>query len=273
MLDLISTVKSSLARCSFSMTIMDHNSAAPLQMSAEDHVRHVTFPLRLMRSHGQLSRSWNEALTSGFVNLEEPVNDYVVLIQADAKLQPGWWNFIQPRMEDADMGCDFLQMGRGDEFMVFTPTAVKRVGLFDETYTGIQYHEFDYFSRARACITERSCLHDHHGVGYSHMHRPWVNDWRTITNYETLAGSVDEAVSNVLDQEVPNGGFGFGEHKTLPVEDHSFARYKAKFPSEKDWMRSKDGEEKRIPKCCSGQSKLYTPFEYDVDTKAYSPCH
>jgi hypothetical protein len=43
---------------------------------------------------------------------------------------------------------DFFTWGRGDAFCSYLPTAVKKVGLWDERFCNIGYHEADYFLRA-----------------------------------------------------------------------------------------------------------------------------
>ena len=74
-------------------------------------------------------------------------------------------------------GCDFLQVGRGDELMVYTPDAVKTIGLWDERYTGIVIQEGDYFTRARLCLPARACIHDE----IHHRFLNTVEGWPTMT--------------------------------------------------------------------------------------------
>ena len=80
-------------RADYQLNIMDHNTESPLEapQGLVDLSRVSIWPgLRTMDSHGQLARSWNEGLTVGFKNLSAPAHDFVVLMQADAALKPGW---------------------------------------------------------------------------------------------------------------------------------------------------------------------------------------
>lgn len=271
---MVSTVKSSLSGCSYDMYVMDHNFDDPLDMSTSSNVHYYKF-MRSMHTYGQLARSWNEAITLGFGSLDEPEHDYVVLLQGDTALKPTWWATVQPYMNLAydpnnhpevkandvpngiDGGCHFLQFGRGDEFLVLTPTAVKNVGLFDERFSGIVFHEFDYFQRARACMPGGTCVHDVHGQDMNRLYRPVEGEEK-----------FEEIQNNVLEL-VPNGHERGGAERKAADVAHTggLELLTRKFPDQdpkRPWTTGK---------CCStGQPRLYTPFEFAVDQYAYADC-
>lgn len=253
------------------MYIMDHNIDNPLQLSTRDHVRHFKF-MRSMHGHGQLPRSWNEALSLGFGDLDEPEHDYVVLLQGDVALQPTWWTTIQPYMSldynpnspigldvpnGIDGGCHFTQFGRGDELLVFTPTAVKNIGMFDERYTGIVWHEFDYFQRARNCMPKGTCLHDHHGMGMRRVYRPVEGEEKFM--------EIQDAVLRLVE----NGNDRGGAERLSAGDAPGYSYLMHKFPGSKhSWVTGETPG-----KCCStGQAKMYTPFENAVNQHAYDDC-
>ena len=49
---------------------------------------------------------------------------------------------------------------------MYTPEAIRRVGLYDERFVGICHHEGDYLLRASLALREAACIHDifHHRV-------------------------------------------------------------------------------------------------------------
>jgi len=94
-------------------------------------------------STGHLARNWNQALLHGFKNLSCPDYDRIICLQADAIMRPSWYSAIHA----LDPRIHFMSLGRGDEFQMFTPEGVRKVGLYDERFCNIGYHEADYFLR------------------------------------------------------------------------------------------------------------------------------
>ena len=54
----------------------------------------------------------------------------------------------------------FIQFGRGCGFMSFKPEAIKKIGLWDERFCNIGFHEADYFLRAFLFNNESTTLND-----------------------------------------------------------------------------------------------------------------
>ena len=48
----------------------------------------------------------------------------------------------------------------GDNLVSYTAEAVKKIGIWDENFTGIQYKEADYWIRALIFNKEKSCIND-----------------------------------------------------------------------------------------------------------------
>jgi hypothetical protein len=93
----------------------------------------------------------------GFDSLVEPKLDVVVTVQADSTLCPGWWAAVSAALLS---GCKLVQAGVGDQLIVYTPEAIRRVGLYDERFVGICHHEGDFFLRASLALREAACIHD-----------------------------------------------------------------------------------------------------------------
>jgi len=108
-------------------------------------------------STGHLSRNWNQALILGFENLKEPKADIVIGCQEDTIFYPSWLENLLKLHEK----YSFITYGWGDNFMSWTPEAVKRIGLWDESFQ-MSGHTSDYFLRALLYNKEKSSINDYH---------------------------------------------------------------------------------------------------------------
>jgi len=108
-------------------------------------------------SCGHLARDWNAALTSGFGSLDRPLCDQVILVQDDCVWDKDW----KVRLDKIHETYDFYAADWGDAFMSFLPDAVRKIGLFDERFSSIGFHEADYFLRAWLYHYEKSSVNDH----------------------------------------------------------------------------------------------------------------
>jgi hypothetical protein len=112
--------------------------------------------LRPKFSTGHLSKDWNAGLVNGFQNLNNPDANIVILNQNDTIFKKNYVN----KLIELHIKFDFIQMGSGDEFMSFTPSAVKQVGLFDERFCNIGFQEADYFLRCLLYNKNKSTIND-----------------------------------------------------------------------------------------------------------------
>jgi len=209
-----------------------------------------------MGSHGQLARSWNEALTNGFHNLSSPRADVVVTVQGDAVLAPTWWAEVHSLLERSP--CRLLQFGEGDQLLIYTAEAVRRIGLWDERFTGVTFQEADYFLRARMHFPEGACLHDY---GHARVFTP-LDDWQAIAQRALL--SVDT-------------GFRRGYPERSEMQE---AKWRTMMLFERKWrylytlqpglqtdrlqgwnLTYSPTAVQPCPKAASPQEPLYTPFE------------
>lgn len=112
--------------------------------------------LRSDFSTGHLSRNWNQALINGFESLRHPVCDIVVTNQDDTKFAP---NYIHTLLE-LHSKYALVQFGWGDNFISYTPRAVKRIGLWDERFCSIAYQEADYLLRSALFLRDEVSIND-----------------------------------------------------------------------------------------------------------------
>ena len=122
-----------------------------------DKIRILHNVLRPDFSTGFLSRNWNQALILGFENLNEPKADIVIGCQDDTLFYINWLN----NLIDLHKKFSFITYGWGDNFMSWTPEAVKKIGLWDESFQ-MSGHTSDYFLRALIYNKNKSSINDNH---------------------------------------------------------------------------------------------------------------
>jgi hypothetical protein len=149
--------------------------------------------LRPDRSTGNLVENWNQALTLGFGDLEDPDADLVICCQDDTIWEQDWL----PRLVSIHQTYGLYTCGLGDSFVSYTPHAVRYIGLWDPRFCIIAYHEADYFLRAAKHYQPLSSINDqgHARVLNPTEHviqRPEVTELRTAVVGERL-GYLEQA--------------------------------------------------------------------------------
>jgi hypothetical protein len=114
--------------------------------------------LRLKSSVGHLARDWNAALMIGFEDLAAPKCHQVICVHDDVIWHPDWL----PKLMDIhnNQKYTFYAGNFGCSFMSFKPEAVRKVGLFDERFCNIGFHEADYFLRQLIYNREHASIND-----------------------------------------------------------------------------------------------------------------
>lgn len=124
---------------------------------------------------GHSTRNWNQMLILGFKNLNAPDCDLVILAQDDCHFFPNWLNLLH----DAhfNKGLHFVSVGVGDMLHSYTPTAIKKIGLWDERFAALCFAEHDYFIRAAMHLGLHASVNDTgHAPGlYSFNELPYAN--------------------------------------------------------------------------------------------------
>lgn len=145
--------------------MVDHyviNNHTCFQIDNPEHAKKVKVlhnSLRPNFSTGHLARNWNQGLINGFKSLKDPISDIVILVQQDTKFEK---NYINKVIDIHNSGIDFYTDGVGDQFHSYTPSAVKRIGLWDERFCGIGFQEADYILRSLLYHRNKSSVNDHH---------------------------------------------------------------------------------------------------------------
>lgn len=138
------------------INVINNHSRFFLEPQHEKAVTVLRNVLRPDFSAGHLARNWNEALLHGFKDLNAPANDIVVAVQDDVVFKADWL----PKLLDLHHRYSFITMGPGDTFCSYLPEAVKKVGLWDERFCALAYHEGDYFLRSLIYNREGCSIND-----------------------------------------------------------------------------------------------------------------
>ena len=113
-------------------------------------------------SRGHLSRNWNQAILNGFKDLKNPDCDILILSQDDVDWNPDAINMLI----DVHKKYSFYSDNRGDSLMSYLPDAVKKIGLWDERFNGLGFHDAEYFLRVLIYNRNKSSINDigHHRI-------------------------------------------------------------------------------------------------------------
>lgn len=125
----------------------------------EPHVKVIHNVAQPDFATAMLARMWNTAIIHGFKDLKDPDADIVVTSQDDTNWNYDWIPQLLKLMRDFDFYAD----DAGDMVCAYTPTAIKKIGLWDERFH-YGFGEGDYFLRAIRYIPDRCSINDYaHG--------------------------------------------------------------------------------------------------------------
>jgi|TARA_B110000483_G_scaffold241705_1_gene325423 GT2 family glycosyltransferase len=136
--------------------VINNHSNFALEEKFKDKVNVIHNYGRPDFSTGHLSRSWNQCIIHGFVDLNNPSVDIVATCQNDTIFKK---NYVTNLIELHKI-YDFVNFGHGDNFISYTPNAIKKVGLWDERFCNIGHQETDYFIRVARHLYEKSTYND-----------------------------------------------------------------------------------------------------------------
>lgn len=107
-------------------------------------------------SSGNLGENWNQALIHGFKSLKNPDTEILVTLQNDCVLHPNWCAHLLKMHEKYTLVSGEF----GDNIVSYKAEAVRRIGLWDEQFSGGGHREADYFLRALYFNKEFSLIND-----------------------------------------------------------------------------------------------------------------
>jgi hypothetical protein len=139
------------------LNIINNHTEFSIDKEFESAIKIWHNPLQPNFGTGHNSRNWNQALILGFENLNNPKNDLVITAHDDTWWGKDWLNLTE---EALNMGYTYISYGLGDNIQVWTPEAVKKIGLWDERYCTLAFAEHDYFFRAACYNDKKSSIND-----------------------------------------------------------------------------------------------------------------
>lgn len=139
--------------------IINNHTEFTLKEEYLPHVGVLHNSMRLDRSCGHLARDYNAALMHGFNSLKEPLVEQVVCLHDDSLLAGDWYQTLKAIHET----YTFYSGNYGCGLTSYLPEAVRKIGIWDERFCNIGYHEADYFLRAAMYNAGKSSINDHFG--------------------------------------------------------------------------------------------------------------
>lgn len=162
----------------YNITVINNNSKFSCEFTDISVLHNQTRP---DFSTGHLSRTWNQCIINGFGDLRNPKCDILITLQDDVILKPNWLSLILPYMEK----YSFIELGGGDIMCIYSPQSVRDVGLWDERFCNIGYHEGDYFLRQRLYNPNPVSINDY---CHNRIHNPiYSSDKRREIDNEFLS--------------------------------------------------------------------------------------
>jgi len=146
------------------VNIINNHSEFYLDDKFKDKVNVLHNVLRPDWSNGNLAENWNQALINGFKNLNKPDCEYLVTMQNDTVVCENWYSNLM----EMHKKYNFIVGQFGDNLVSYTAEAVRKIGIWDENFFGVQYKEADYWIRALIFNKEKSCINDTlHGLEHN----------------------------------------------------------------------------------------------------------
>jgi hypothetical protein len=144
------------------VVLANHPEVAVDEENKRPNLRVVINATRPTNAWGYLSRDWNACILDAFRTWRnERGTSWCVLAQNDLTWVPKWDDWLK-----ANARFDMVSQPAGDQAVALNIEAVKKVGFFDERFSVLHWHEFDYFTRciknlgARASINDGGCHHE-----------------------------------------------------------------------------------------------------------------
>jgi hypothetical protein len=148
--------------------VINNNSNFELSNRFADKVTVLHNVLRPDFSTGHLARNWNQAILNGFKNLNTPAADILITNQDDTRFVKNYIDMVY----SIHKLFDLAQFGWGDNFVSYTPSAVRQIGMWDERFCSIGYQEADYFLRALLHHRTKTTIQDFsHGRGLNILNK------------------------------------------------------------------------------------------------------
>jgi len=138
------------------VNIINNHSSFELYSKYANEVNVIHNSTRPDWSGANLGENWNQAIIHGFKSLRNPDSEIVITLQNDCVLHKNWCSNLLTMHKK----YNFIAGEFGDNIVSYTPEAVKRIGIWDENFSGGGHREADYYLRALRFNKEKSLIND-----------------------------------------------------------------------------------------------------------------
>lgn len=138
------------------VNIINNHSNFDLYSKYSDKVNVIHNQTRPDWSGANLGENWNQAIINGFKSLRNPDTEILVTLQNDCVLDKNWASNLLKMHEK----YNFIAGEFGDNIVSYKSDAIKKIGLWDENFSGGGHREADYYLRALCFNKEKSLIND-----------------------------------------------------------------------------------------------------------------
>jgi hypothetical protein len=179
------------------LVLSNHPDVEVAPENARPNLKVIVNATRPLNAWGYLSRDWNFCILDAFKSWRnERGTSWCVLSQNDATWVDGWDQWLK-----ANGNYDLVSQPAGDQSVAMNIESVKKVGFFDERFSVLHWHEFDYFTRAIRALGARASIND----GNCHSECSSYNEVGCVITNKTGAGiSTDEFHTGKMWGELKN---------------------------------------------------------------------
>jgi hypothetical protein len=138
--------------------ISNHPEVCIEEANLRPNLRVLINQTRHTHSWGYLARDWNFAIIDAFKTWQNPEGvDWCVLAQNDVEWLAGWDQWLVQQEQ-----FDLISQPVGDAVVALNIEAVRKVGLFDERFCSLHFHDIDFLNRAVITLGKRGSICDGH---------------------------------------------------------------------------------------------------------------
>jgi hypothetical protein len=205
------------------ITVISNHSNCRIDDDLKNYVRLIFNNLRPDESWGYLTRNWNQCFQFGLRECE-----WLLCSQDDVIIKPGWFELVN------SANFDFYLAPLGDTRFLLNRSAFRRVGWFDERFTGVGFHEHDYLIRVLSLIPESATIVDDHRQKIRHnpigLEKYWLQpEADNFVKFKQRGGRTQAKFQNIYRQKFFQEKWGTHPFKKV-IGLHPY-----RLPAEIDW--------------------------------------
>jgi hypothetical protein len=193
--ELLNATLENLFRTDYSGEIFIVNNHSEFKGSFDDGSKYEDEGVKVLHnvfrpdsSTGHLSRNYNEIILHGIKDIRRPDCDVLIHCHNDTTFALDWFS----KLLEHHKIYNFITQSQGCGFCSYLPEAINEIGVWDERFNTIGYHEGDYFLRAIKYNGLKTSINDlNQGRGYNVIPEKfvWKNGNFTNSDHATSFGN------------------------------------------------------------------------------------